>query len=215
MDSGGKTDLRFASRHNATDWTDIMTITSNGNVGIGITNPAAKLNISGGSYTNDLTQFVTNSTLRIDVANPAISLGVGYSSTDNPTLQAFNNVSKVANNLLINPYGGNVAIGVTDAKGYKLAVGGSMIAERVKVELKTGWPDYVFEPEYALPALGEVEKFIKDNKHLPGIPAAGEVEKEGLDVGEMNKQLLKKVEELTLYIIDLQHQINDLKKDKK
>ncbi len=106
---------------------------------------------------------------------------------------------------------GNVGIGVTDTKGYKLAVGGSMIAEKIKVKLKTAWPDYVFAPEYTLPSLQEVEAHIKQYQHLPDMPSAKEVAAEGIDLGEMNRKLLQKVEELTLYIIDLKKEVEALK----
>jgi hypothetical protein len=99
--------------------------------------------------------------------------------------------------------GGNVGIGVTDTKGYKLAVGGNMVAEKITVKLKTAWPDYVFAPEYTLPSLQEVEAHIKKYQHLPGMPTAKEVAVDGIDVAEMNKKLLQKVEELTLYMIEM------------
>jgi hypothetical protein len=73
------------------------------------------------------------------------------------------------------------------------------------------WPDYVFAPDYVLPDLSEVEACIKASGHLPEVPSAAEVEAEGVKVGEMNALLLKKVEELTLYIIELQKQIDELK----
>ena len=65
------------------------------------------------------------------------------------------------------------------------------------------WPDYVFEKEYPLPDLLDVESFITENKHLPEIPSATEIEKDGQDLGEMNRLLLQKVEELTLYLIEM------------
>ncbi|MES2457429.1 MAG: hypothetical protein V4594_17870 [Bacteroidota bacterium] len=107
---------------------------------------------------------------------------------------------------------GNVAIGTTDPKGYKLAVAGSMIAESVKIKLQGAWPDFVFSKKYQLPSLQETEKHILANGHLPGIPSASEVSKEGIDLGEMNKKLLQKIEELTLYLIDMKKE-NDLQKE--
>ncbi|MCK7560239.1 hypothetical protein MKQ70_37155 [Chitinophaga sedimenti] len=96
----------------------------------------------------------------------------------------------------------NVGIGTTDTKGYKLAVAGSVIAESLKVKNVNSWPDFVFSKNYQLPSIAEVERFIQEHSHLPGIPSEAEVEKEGIDVGEMNKRLLQKVEELTLYLIE-------------
>ena len=105
----------------------------------------------------------------------------------------------------------NVGIGTTDTKGYKLAVAGSVIAESLKVKNFASWPDFVFAEDYHLPSIPEVEAFIKEHNHLPGIPSETEVAKEGIDVGEMNKKLLQKVEELTLYLIEQNKQMDLLK----
>lgn len=98
--------------------------------------------------------------------------------------------------------GGNVGIGTTDTKGYKLAIAGKVIAEEIKVKLQSAWPDYVFSKKYELSPLADVEKYVKENNHLPEIPSAHEVQSEGVNLGEMNSKLLKKVEELTLYLIE-------------
>jgi hypothetical protein len=84
--------------------------------------------------------------------------------------------------------------------GVQLAVGGRIIAKEVKVTV-AGLGDYVFAPAYRLRPLSEVDAFIKQNGHLPEVPSAAEVAKEGMNVGEMENTLLKKVEELTLYLI--------------
>jgi hypothetical protein len=97
---------------------------------------------------------------------------------------------------------GDVSIGTSDTKGYKLAVNGKIRAQEIKVEA-TPWPDYVFDKSYQLPTLLETEKHIKEKGHLPGIPSAAEVKANGIDLGEMNAKLLQKIEELTLIIIDL------------
>jgi hypothetical protein len=78
----------------------------------------------------------------------------------------------------------------------------------------TGWSDFVFKPEYKLPTLASVKAYIDKNQHLPEIPSEQEITKNGLDLGEMNKLLLKKVEELTLYLIEKDKEINDLKQQK-
>jgi len=96
---------------------------------------------------------------------------------------------------------GDVGIGTTDPRGYKLAVNGKIRAQEIKVEASP-WPDYVFEKSYQLPTLQETEKHIKEKGHLPGIPSAQEVGANGINVGEMNAKLLQKIEELTLYIIE-------------
>ena len=104
------------------------------------------------------------------------------------------------------PSGGSVN---SDAQ---LAVNGNIYCSRLRV-LQTGWADYVFEPGYQLPTLPEVEAFIKANGHLPGVASADQIAKEGNDVGESQKMLLQKVEELTLYLIDLKKEVEQLKKE--
>lgn len=113
--------------------------------------------------------------------------------------------------LLIEDSNGNVSIGTGNAQGYKLAVAGNVIAESIIVKLQGTWPDYVFDKKYTLPPLNEVERFIKLNKHLPEIPTDQEVNEKGIDIGGMNAKLLKKVEELTLYLINQQKEIESLK----
>lgn len=81
--------------------------------------------------------------------------------------------------------------------------------------LAADWPDFVFAPEYKLTSLPELYKYIESEKHLPGVPSANEIGEEGIKVSEMNAILLQKVEELTLYVIELQKQIDELKGDNK
>lgn len=99
------------------------------------------------------------------------------------------------------------------ATGYTLSVEGKVIATDFTTQSIGSWPDYVFDKNYQLPSLPELKQFISDNKHLPGIPAAAQVEKEGIQLGDMSKRLMEKVEELTLYILQLQEQIDELKKE--
>ncbi len=123
-------------------------------------------------------------------------------------------VFSVNNNINFNANGGAyfsdfVAIG----NGFYCNTNGSLKVKDLRVTL-TDWSDFVFDDGYNLRPLGEVERYIEANRHLPDIPSAQQVEEEGVDVGEMNKLLLQKVEELTLYIIDLQKQIDELKSNK-
>ena len=96
---------------------------------------------------------------------------------------------------------GNVGMGTTNPGSYKLAVSGKIRAKEVVVE--TGWSDFVFEEDYYLMPLPEVERYIAEYQHLPDVPSAEEVAANGLALGESQALLLQKVEELTLYMIDL------------
>ncbi len=106
---------------------------------------------------------------------------------------------------------GNIGIGTTTPTN-KLEVNGKIRSKEVIVEA-TGWPDYVFEADYDLPTLAEIEAFIKANKHLPEVPSAKQVEENGLTLGEMNALLLKKIEELTLHTIAIKKEVDTLKKE--
>lgn len=132
----------------------------------------------------------------------------GYAGGESLTLVYHTAVSNVQLFTSFDPVTihGRVAIGTTLPSSSALTVAGTVVARQVKVT-QGAWPDYVFEPGYELPSLREVESYVKVNKHLPDVPSAAEVEKDGLDLGEMNKVLLQKVEELTLYLIDA-HQKN-------
>ncbi len=128
----------------------------------------------------------------------------------------FDNQKLQINGTLMAPV---VVIGNTPSQpaGYSLYVELGILTEKVKVALKTSgnWADYVFEPGYRLKPLHEVESFIKNNGHLPDFPSASELVKEGIDLAAMDARLLAKIEELTLYIIELKKEMDLLKKQQR
>lgn len=156
--------------------TRLTILNANGRVGIGNTTPAEALDVNGSVKASS---FIVGST-------PLVS---------SQWITSASNINYTA---------GTVSIGTTTApSGYKLAVGGKTVTEEVVVKLQGNWPDYVFETNYRLMPLLELERYIKQNKHLPDVPAAKDVEDKGIALGELNTTLLKKVEELTLYMIEL------------
>ncbi|WP_224205952.1 hypothetical protein [Bacteroides salyersiae] len=108
---------------------------------------------------------------------------------------------------------GSVGIGTTNTDGYKLAVNGIIRAKEIKVE--SDWADFVFKKDYTLPTLREVKKHIEEKGTLPGVPSESDVKTNGVNLGEINALLLQKIEELTLYIIKLQEEVDLLKSNKK
>ncbi|MFA6086761.1 hypothetical protein [Mucilaginibacter sp.] len=176
-----------------------------GRVGIGTTSPSAVMEMTGGGVTSSIANVATTLTMRINTANPPISLGVGYVSTDNPMIQGFNSVTNTAKNIAINPFGGNVGIGTINPDAL-LAVAGTIHSQVVKVDM-SGWSDFVFDPQYKLPALADVKAYIDRNHHLPDVPSEKEVIKNGLNVGEISKIQTKKIEELTLYLLESEKQL--------
>ncbi|WP_185288982.1 hypothetical protein [Chryseobacterium lactis] len=106
--------------------------------------------------------------------------------------------------------------GCADCSNYKLFVRQGIKTEKVKVEVaaENGWADYVFEDNYKLMDLKTLENYIKENKHLPEVPTTAEAIKEGIELKEMNILLLKKIEELTLHIIDLNKKVETLQNSK-
>ncbi len=180
----------------------LMRLLSNGNVGIGTTSPTAVFEVNK-SVNNQWTTRIKNT------GGEALGLLIqsgygGAQSSNNPTiLQLEDNNNNIRMKVQSN---GKVGIGAEQIpNGYKLAVKGKILAEEIKVE--TGWADYVFKEGYDLPSLAEVEQHIMEKGHLINIPAAEEVEENGIQLGEMNKLLLEKIEELTLYTLQQQEEL--------
>lgn len=109
---------------------------------------------------------------------------------------------------------GKVGMGTSNFVGnFRLYVKDGILTERVKVELQGNWPDFVFAEEHPLSELDSVEQYINENHHLPGIPSAETVAEEGIDLGNMDAALLQKIEELTLYVIQLKKDNEALKSE--
>jgi hypothetical protein len=190
-----------------------MRITKDGNVGIGTNNPGNyKLNIYGGNVLVDGAGYIglmlrgtSASDLYFFDSGAAANKKLGIFRSDDGVTKflSVNDSGSAAiqdNILVMDHVSGNVGIGTTTPGTYKLAVNGTIRAKEVKVE--SNWSDFVFEESYNLPSLNHVESYIKENKHLPDIPSAKEVEKEGLSMADMMKKQMQKIEELTLYVIE-------------
>ena len=219
--NGTTVDMVFGHLYNGGyQISDILTIKGNGNVGIGTSTPIEKLDINGNINLNNqvgISSGYLNPGYYV-YKNGPVSYGMKlqYSSGEFGTMifgpnqsNRFIGFGKVGSaltddNILeymrIDLDNGNVGIG-TNTPDNKLDVNGTIRAKEVKVE--SNWSDFVFEENYNLPALDQVETFIKENKHLPDIPSAKQVEEEGLSMADMMKKQMQKIEELTLYLIEM------------
>lgn len=253
----GQVEIGSRSNHpveiGAGDNSNHLRIMPSGNVGVGILNPAFKLDVNGGIrsfggvesqgsiagnhafYSNFSNGEIYNNWINTGKNLTAINLlgggnehsGFGvvdgsgvhspvvwmYNHTDNAFLvRAVNYQSGMSggNDLMVVRHDGKVGIGTTNLTS-TLNVNGDIVCEKIRVIGDVPSSDHVFEPEYNLRSLEEVEDFIKNKKHLPEIPSAVEFKANGYSVGEMDDLLLRKVEELTLYIIELKKEINELK----
>ncbi len=198
-----------------------MTITGEGNVGIGTNNPGTALTVA--SCSADVLELHGNcngqSNLKFtsDNYNGSWWIATKLASTNASDAMYFGNEDN-GTHMMIDG-GGNVGIGTLDPK-YELSVNGTIQAKEIRVE--TGWSDFVFEDNFRLRPLAEVEQYIKENKHLPDVTPASEIQAEGLQVAKGMTQMMQKIEELTLYVIELKKdndalrtQLNNLESSRK
>ncbi|MGO4294109.1 hypothetical protein [Chitinophaga sp. RAB17] len=199
---------------------------SQGRIGLHTTSPAASLHIvaaatdtmaaSGGAKLaavlgnayNEWTAFGGASGGRIRGSNEGyLVLETNNAGSNN---KMYLNTAS-AGDIIMASGGGKVGIGTAAISSeHRLTVEGSIGARRVQVTSVKPWPDYVFGEDYTLTPLSETEKYVKANKHLPDMPSAKEVADKGIDLGEMNRKLLEKMEEMTLHMIRMQKKIDEL-----
>lgn len=185
----------------------INDVTGLGNVGIGTASPAYKLQVN----------TIGNSAGIVHANNVGIQVGtfVGYGAgwlgtLSNHPLALFVNNGEAALTITTDA---RFQFGYTSIPaGYKMSVDGKVLCTELEV-LVTPWPDYVFKPEYKLKPLHEVENFIQTNGHLPNIPKAEEIENKSLAVGNMSKLQMEKIEELTLYLIEINKRLQKVEEE--
>ncbi len=184
-----------------------------GNVGIGTANPLAKLEIRGGNILVRNSANVDNeSSIMIAHSINITNYDAFGTSVRTITQSAGNNLTGQTEKLRIQG-NGNVGIGTINPDA-KLAVNGTIHSKEVKVDM-TGWSDFVFKNEYNLPTLEQVEKHIIEKGHLENIPNEEEVLKNGINLGEMNAKLLQKMEEMMLYIIEVNKKVAEIQEENK
>ncbi|MCX6288142.1 MAG: hypothetical protein NTY96_13635 [Bacteroidetes bacterium] len=188
---------------------------THGFLGIGTNTPLAPVDILSTRDNNLFLRATGSERSTIWTSNDINSYGIGVDNDGTGYLSS----NKSTPRKIMYFYDGRVGIGAPPLAGsHTLYVVGGITTVEVTVKLQQNWSDYVFNKNYCLKPLSDLEKFIKDNKHLPDVPTAENVKEKGIELGEMNTILLKKIEELTLYVIDqnkkieaLQNQINILK----
>lgn len=182
-----------------------------GFVGVGKASPNARMDIYRGRlrFSGQVNAGTASGIEFTDTTGTTAKGFIGMSDNNTLALWGFGGAGW---NFKMNVNDGRIAIGknINPATGYMLAVDGGIICEELKVQM-TPFPDYVFADDYKLRSLQEVENHIREHKRLPGMPAAAVVDNEGMNVGELSTKLVEKVEELTLYILQLQKEIDQLK----
>ena len=183
---------------------NVVLVPISGNVGVAYSNPSATFDVGRGTGTGGTAAFRgTTHVTHINFGTTEDTYIRGGKTGASVILNDSHN-----GNVYIAEGGGNVGIG-TNVLAYKLNVNGSVRSKEVVVE--TGWADYVFDKKYKRLPLAEVEKYIAENNHLPNVPSAEEIQTNGLKVGEMQTKMMEKIEELTLYVIELKKEIELLK----
>ena len=230
---GTRSDLVFLTGENGPGLQhERMRIAENGNIGIGTSSPGFRLDVADGFRVRNWSEGSnTYTTFRIQ-GGQTFTHGLEIDFFGDSTLGDLNGTYQAGYGggaiINVNPKplvlgtdnqpriyiasSGDVGIGTTQPEsGIKLSVNGNIKTKKIIVS-QTGWPDYVFHPSYKLRPLSEIAAFIRTNQHLPDVPSAKEVEEKGISLGDNQAVLLKKIEELTLYIIDMKLEIEQLKK---
>ena len=173
--------------------------TKTGKIAIGnTTTPQAKLHV--------LADSNENADVLLQSSGTGKTAAIMFQNANNTiTVNSSGNMTMNATSFSLT--GGNVGIGCVANSGYALSVDGGLLSTKVSIKEVEEWPDYVFSEEHELMSLEELEQYIENNSHLPSVPSRAEVLENGIDVAEMNAVLLEKIEELTLYVIELQKQI--------
>lgn len=205
-------------RHTGVSGNNGLYINSTGNLGLGTSSLFEKIHVGDEFVISDRGNKMIGRNYKFDSGSTYKRIKAGVSSmisfSSAGDIMFYASASDVANSIIPSQSklkvgaDGNVCIGTENPIGYKLAVNGKIGCKGVVIENNSQWPDYVFADGYELRSLSEVEHFIDINGHLPEIPSESTVLAEGVDLGDMSALLLKKVEELTLYMIDQNKRID-------
>lgn len=224
--------LQFRVANNATGGNvPVMTLKGSGFVGVGTVSPRTWLDVSGYVYVNRPAAMIDGGTtfggglnivpanlsatnpgyVKFEYTSDGFKIGTDYDGHISTVGNNFKNIlfgrANGGDNYMIIKDGGNIGMGTDNPGDYRLAVNGNVKARKIVISV-SGWSDYVFNADYQLRSIPALTSFIRKNKHLPDIPSARDVQEKGIDLGDTQALLLKKIEELTLYLIKQDEKIN-------
>lgn len=228
LSDGSTTGIALQVKNNISS-TPLLKVTDNGKIGIGDAAPSEKLSVNGNVF--------VNGTIMGKRSTGALFLCANTGSTDGADIELYgpggdrpNQVSIIGDKIVFGHYVGgnwpptmqineNGQVGINwdfpdnrpTNSDFKLCINGKIYAQGQTIKLSQYWPDYVFNKNYSLMSIYDLKNFIEKNGHLPGIPTAEEIKQNGIDVEQISIALVQKVEELSLYIIKLQKEMDNIK----
>ncbi len=219
---GGDNRLYFLGKTSTDTMGSHFTISRDGDIGFGTSTPLFRYHFHNSENSNNMLYLTpagstgdSSSIFFAEDDDASTGMYFMYDGQNNDLgLYGVTGYGNYGPHLLVDRNSGNIAIGGRNfADDYKLSVEGKVICEEIRVSMQSNWPDYVFTDEYDLMPIDNLRKYIDEKGHLPNIPPASEVEELGIELGVMQKLMMEKIEELSLYIIQQDERIKALENE--